>query len=77
MPRPGGLACASGPTLFPRIPRDERSQSEIAVREISRRLTNLLHVLGREDQKPVKEAVSRLERVRDDLLSAMFKKGAK
>ena len=52
-------------------------QSEIAVREISRRLTNLLHVLGREDQKPVKEAVSRLERVRDDLLSAMFKKGAK
>jgi hypothetical protein len=52
-------------------------QSEIAVREISRRLTNLLHVLGREDQKPVKDAVSRLERVRDDLLSAMFKKGAK
>jgi len=52
-------------------------QSEIAVREISRKLTNLLHVLGRENQRPVKEAVNRLERVRDDLLAAMFKKGAK
>ena len=52
-------------------------QSEIAIRGMSRKLTNLLHILGHEDQGPVKDAVTRLERVRDDLLSAMFKKGAK
>ena len=71
-----GGAFRTGPRLHPNR-TNTKKQSEIAVREISRRLTNLLHVLGREDQKPVKEAVSRLERVRDDLLSAMFKKGAK
>lgn len=52
-------------------------QSEIAIRGMSRKLTNLLHILGHEDQGPVKDAVTRLERARDDLLSAMFKKGAK
>ncbi len=51
-----------------------QKQSEIAVRGMSRKLTNLLHSLGRDDQAPVQDAVNRLERVRDDLLASMFKK---
>lgn len=54
-----------------------QKQSEIAVREMSRKLTNLLHTLGRDDQGAVRDAVKRLERVSDDLLASMFKKGAK
>jgi len=50
---------------------------EIAVRTMTRKLNELWHVVGREDQPPVKEAITRLERVRDDLLAAMFPKGAK
>jgi hypothetical protein len=54
-----------------------QKQSEIAVRVMTRKLTDLLHTLGHDDQGAVKAAVSRLERVRDDLLASMFKKGAK
>jgi len=54
-----------------------QKQSEIAVRGMSRKLNTILHALGHEEQGPVKDAVSRLERVRDDLLASMFKKGAK
>ena len=52
-----------------------QKQSEIAVRAMTRKLTEILHTLGREDQTAVKDAVGRLERVRDDLLASMFKKG--
>jgi hypothetical protein len=54
-----------------------QKQSEIAVRAMARRLTEILHSLGHDDQTAVKNAVNRLERVRDDLLASMFKKGAK
>ena len=54
-----------------------QKQTEIAVREMTRKLSEILHTLGREEQGPVKDAISRLQRVRDDLLAAMFKKGAK
>jgi hypothetical protein len=54
-----------------------QKQSEIAVRRMTRKLTDILHTLGHEDQPPLKDAVSRLERVRDDLLGSMFKKGTK
>jgi ribosomal protein L16 Arg81 hydroxylase len=54
-----------------------QKQTEIAMRTMSRKLNDLLHALTREEQAPVKEAISRLERVRDDLLAAMFPKGAK
>jgi ribosomal protein L16 Arg81 hydroxylase len=53
-----------------------QKQSEIAVRAMTRKLTEILHTLGREDQTAVQNAVSRLDRVRDDLLASMFKKGA-
>jgi hypothetical protein len=54
-----------------------QKQSEIAVRGMTRKLTDLLHSLGHQDQAAVKDAVTRLQQVRDDLLNAMFKKGAK
>lgn len=54
-----------------------QKQTEIAIRAMTRKLNDLLHLLGRDDQGPVKEAISHLERVRDDLLAAMFPKGAK
>jgi hypothetical protein len=54
-----------------------QKQTEIAVRGMTRKLTEVLHVLAHDDQTPVREAINRLQRVRDDLLAAMFKKGAK
>lgn len=54
-----------------------QKQTEIAARTMTRKLTDLMHSLGQEDQPPVRDAINRLERVRDDLLKAMFPKGAK
>jgi len=51
-------------------------QTEIAAREMTRKLSEILHSLGRDDQPPLEDAINRLERVRDDLQGAMFKKGA-
>jgi len=50
-----------------------QKQTEIAVRGMTRKLTALEHTLTQQDQPPVKEALDRLERVRDDLLASMFK----
>jgi hypothetical protein len=52
-----------------------QKQTEIAVREMTRKLKEIMHTLGHDDQAPVQDAVKRLERVRDDLLMAMFPKG--
>ena len=57
--------------------RKHQKPTEIAMRNMTRKLNNLLHTLGHDDQAPVQDAISRLERVRDDLLSSMFPKGAK
>jgi hypothetical protein len=54
-----------------------QKQTEIAVREMTRKLTEIMHTLGRDDQGPVRDAIKSLEHVRDDLLAAMFPKGAK
>jgi len=56
--------------------RKHQKQTEIAVRGMTRKLNNILHLLGHDDQAAVKDAISRLERVRDDLLLSMFPKGA-
>ncbi len=53
-----------------------QKQSEIAVRAMTRKLTEILHSLGHDDQAPVRDAINRLQLVRDDLLKAMFPKGA-
>jgi hypothetical protein len=54
-----------------------QKQTEIAARSMTRKLTNIVHLLAHEDQAPVRDAINRLERVRDDLLASMFKKGSK
>lgn len=55
----------------------QQKQTEIAVRGLTRRLTDLLHTLPRDEQPPVRDAIVRLQKVRDDLLTSMFPKGAK
>ena len=57
--------------------RKHQKQTEISVREMTRKLTDLMHSLPNADQAPVQDAITRLQRVRDDLLLAMFPKGAK
>ena len=52
-------------------------QSEIAIRKMVRKLTNLKHSVAREDQEQIQETIDRLQRVRDDLLAAMFPNGVK
>jgi hypothetical protein len=52
-------------------------QAEIAIRKMANKLTNLKHTIGHEDQEQVQEAIDRLQRIRDDLLEAMFSKGNK
>ena len=52
-----------------------QKQTEISVRGMARKLTDILHALPHDDQAPVQDAINRLQRVRDDLLAAMFKKG--
>ena len=54
-----------------------QKQTEIAVRVMTRKLTEVMHTLAHDDQGPLREAISHLQRVRDDLLASMFKKGAK
>ena len=54
-----------------------QKQTEIAVRAMTRKLNEILHVLAHDEEPPVRDAVNRLQRVRDDLLAAMFPKGAK
>jgi hypothetical protein len=57
--------------------RKHQKQTEIAVRGMTRKLTDLMHSLPHDDQAPVQDAITHLQRVRDDLLLAMFPKGAK
>ena len=52
-----------------------QKQTEIAVRKMTRKLNDLKHSVSREDQAGVQNAIDRLQRVRDDLLLAMFPKG--
>jgi hypothetical protein len=55
-----------------------QKQTEISVRKMVRKLTELKHAVTHDNQTAVQSAVDRLERVRDDLLAVMFhKKGAK
>jgi len=57
--------------------RKYQKQTEIAVRGMARKLNDLAHTLAHDERAPVQDAIKRLQRVRDDLLVAMFPKGAK
>jgi hypothetical protein len=52
-------------------------QSEIAIRKMARKLADLKHTVSHDDQEQVQSTVDRLQRVRDDLLVAMFPKVGK
>jgi len=54
-----------------------QKQTEIAVRKMTRKLNDLKHLVSRDEQVAVQNAIDRLQRVRDDLLLAMFPKGKK
>lgn len=55
--------------------RKHQKQTEISVRTMVRKLSDLKHALPHDEQPEVQNAIDRLERVRDDLLLAMFPKG--
>jgi hypothetical protein len=55
--------------------RKYQKQTEIAIRGIARRLGELTHSMPHDYQAPLRDALSKLEHVRDDLLSAMFPQG--
>ncbi len=57
--------------------RKHEKPSEIAIRKMARKLTDLKHAVAHDDQKQIQDTIDRLERVRDDLLAAMFHKGGK
>ena len=57
--------------------RKHEKQSEIAIRKMVHKLTNLKHTVSHEDQEQVQSTIDRLQRVRDDLLVAMFPKVGK
>ncbi len=71
-------------TAFAELARDyaiqahrSEKQSEIAIRKMARKLADLKHSAAHDAQKPIQEAIDRLEKIRDDLLAAMFPKGIK
>jgi hypothetical protein len=79
-----GQAALTDVVAFSELARDYaiqshkyQKQTEIATRSMTRRLTDLLHSLAHDERVPVQDAITRLQRVRDDLLAAMFPKGAK
>lgn len=52
--------------------------TEIALRKMAEKFRDIKHNLPFDDQAPVQDAIDRLEKMRTDLLSAMFgKKGKK
>jgi hypothetical protein len=54
--------------------RRHEKPSEIAIRKIARKLSDMKHTVSHEDQEQVQKAVDRLQQIRDDLLAAMFPK---
>ena len=52
-------------------------QSEIAIRKMVRKLDDLKHTLTHDEQGQIQNAMDRLQRVRDDLLAAMFPEAGK
>jgi hypothetical protein len=55
--------------------RKNQKQTEIAIRGIARRLGELAHSMPHDYQAPLRDALNKLQHVRDDLLSAMFPQG--
>jgi hypothetical protein len=52
-------------------------QTEIAIRTMARKLNDLKHTVAHDDQPAIQDVIDHLQRVRDDLLLAMFPHGKK
>jgi hypothetical protein len=52
-------------------------QSEIAIRKMARKLSDLKHAVAHDEQTQVQDTINRLEKVRDDLLTSMFPSGSR
>jgi hypothetical protein len=52
-------------------------QSEIAIRKMVRKLNDVKHTVSHDDQVQIQNTIDRLQKVRDDLLVAMFPKVGK
>jgi hypothetical protein len=50
-------------------------QSEIAMRKMVHKLTDLKQAVTFVDQEPIQDAIDQLQKIRDDLLAAMFPHG--
>jgi hypothetical protein len=79
-----GQAALSDVAIFCESARDNSiqtgkhlKQTEIAVRQMTRKLNDLKHTVTHDEQSAVQGTIDRLQRVRDDLLGAMFHKGEK
>jgi hypothetical protein len=60
-----------------RISGKRLKETEIAVRKISKKLTDINRTLNVEDRPPVQAAIDKLEDIRSQLLAHMFRKKAK
>ncbi len=81
---PAGQAALTDVVTYSELARDYsiqthkyQKQAEIAVRGMTRKLNEIKHTLGHDDQAALQDALNRLERVRDDLLASLFKRGGK
>jgi hypothetical protein len=79
-----GEAALTDVAVFCESARDDSIQSgkqlkqtEIAIRMMTRKLNDLKHGVTHDEQAAVQGTIDRLQRVRDDLLGAMFRKGHK
>jgi hypothetical protein len=54
--------------------RKHQKQTEIAVRKMARKLADIKRTVTLDEQAAVQDAIDRLDKVRDDLLFAMFPK---
>jgi hypothetical protein len=79
-----GKAALVDVVAFSELARDYAIQShkhekpsEIAIRKMTRKLADMKHAVSHEDQDQIQTTIDRLERIRDDLLAAMFPKGVK
>ena len=79
-----GHAALADVTAYAEMARDaaiqshkHEKQAEIAIRKMVRKLSDMKHLLAREDQEQAQHTIEKLERIRDDLLAAMFEKGDK
>jgi hypothetical protein len=57
--------------------RRHEKPSEIAIRKMARKLSDIKHTVSHDDQEQVQKTVDRLQQIRDDLLAAMFPKVGK